>query len=168
MPKPTHIALIASLLLGATAISACSKDAPAPTKKAEQIAPIVTKTIETAEAKVEPKPAPVVKVAEVTPETAGKKVFARCKACHTINDGGRNRVGPNLYGVFGRKSGAVEGFNYSKAMIAADITWTEETVSEYLAKPKTYIPKNKMSFIGLKKEADRDNLIAYLKANTGG
>ena len=168
MPKPTHIALIASLLLGATALSACSKDAPAPTKKAEQIAPVTAKTVETVEAKVEPKPAPVVKVAALTPEMAGKKVFKRCRSCHTINEGGKDRVGPNLFGVIGRTSGTSEGFPYSKAMIAANVTWTEETISAYLANPKAYMPKNKMLFIGLKKEADRDNLIAYLKANTGG
>lgn len=162
MMKPTHIALMASLLLGTVALSACSKDAPTPAAEAVE-APAVT-TVEKVEVKVE---APVA-VVEVTPEVAGKKVFTRCKACHTIDEGGRNRVGPNLYGVFGSKSGSVEGFAYSKAMIAADITWTDETMSAYLAKPKTYIPKNKMSFIGLKKEADRTNLIAYLRANTGG
>jgi len=161
MPKSTHIALMASLLLGTTVLGACSKDAPAPTNEP---ASETVKTAPKPEVKVElPKTAEI-----VTPEMAGKKVFTRCKACHTIDQGGRHRVGPNLYGIFGQKAGAAEGFAYSQAMINSDIVWTDETMSGYLAKPKTYIPKNKMSFIGLKKEADRDNLIAYLRANTGG
>jgi cytochrome c len=93
---------------------------------------------------------------------AGEKVFKKCKACHVI-DKKKNRLGPHLIGVFGRTSGTIEGFKYSKAMQEAAITWDETTIDEYLADPKTYIPKNKMAFVGLKKEEDRANVIAYLK-----
>ncbi len=92
----------------------------------------------------------------------GEKVFKKCKACHVV-DSKKNRLGPNLVGLFGRKSGSVEGFKYSKAMQAADITWDETTLNEYLADPKAYVPKNKMAFRGLKKEQDRADVIAYLK-----
>jgi cytochrome c len=96
---------------------------------------------------------------------AGEKVFKKCKACHVI-DKKKNRLGPHLIGVFGRTSGTMEGFKYSKAMQEAAITWDEATMDAYLADPKGYIPKNKMAFVGLKKEEDRVNLIAYLKEAT--
>jgi cytochrome c len=98
---------------------------------------------------------------------AGKKVFRKCKACHVI-DKEKNRLGPHLIGIFGREAGSVDGFKYSKAMMESGITWDETTIDEYLADPKGYVPKNKMAFVGLKKENDRANVIAYLKEAASG
>ncbi|AIB15672.1 cytochrome C (plasmid) [Azospirillum argentinense] len=96
---------------------------------------------------------------------AGAKVFNQCKACHTIEAGGPNRVGPNLHGVVGRKAGAVETYKYSDAMKNAG-AWDEATLDAYLADPKSAVPGNKMAFAGVKNEQARKDLIAYLKKNS--
>jgi len=95
----------------------------------------------------------------------GEKIFKRCAVCHALEPG-KNKLGPSLSGVFGRTSGSVEGFRYSKAMAGAGIVWTEETISAYLENPRTYVKGNRMSFAGLRKEQDRVDLIAYLKTAT--
>ena len=95
----------------------------------------------------------------------GKSVFKRCIACHSI-DKEKNKVGPHLVGIVGRKAGTVEKFKYSKAMLKKGeegLVWDEANISAYLEKPKTFIPKNRMAFVGLKKEKDRANVIAYMK-----
>ncbi len=94
---------------------------------------------------------------------AGKKVFKKCKVCHSF-DPGKKKIGPHLKGVIGRKAGAVEGYKYSKVMAAADVIWDEANLDKFLTKPKAFMKGTKMSFAGLKKEAQRADLIAYLKA----
>lgn len=106
----------------------------------------------------------VVGAASAQDAAAGEKVFAKCKACHVI-DAPTNRVGPSLHGVVGRTAGTVEGFKYSESMIQHGkdgLVWTNETIDQYLADPKGFIPKNKMAFPGLKKPEDRANVIAYI------
>lgn len=101
---------------------------------------------------------------------AGEKVFKKCKACHKIGDGAKNASGPILTGVYGAPAGQVDGFKYSKALQSAaeeGLVWDEEALHAFLTKPKDFIKKTKMSFGGLKKEADRIAIIEYLKANGG-
>ncbi len=97
---------------------------------------------------------------------AGEKVFNKCKACHTLEEG-KNKVGPSLHGVFGRKAGSVDGFKYSKAMTDFGVTWDEGELKKFLADPKGVVPGTRMTFAGLKKEDEIENVIAYLKANGG-
>ena len=94
---------------------------------------------------------------------AGKKVFNKCKICHTL-EAGVNKVGTSLAGVIGRPAGTVEGFKYSEAMAGSGLTWDAATIDQYLADPKGFVPGNKMAFVGLKKEEERANVIAYLQS----
>lgn len=95
---------------------------------------------------------------------AGAALFAPCKACHTIDKGGKNGLGPNLNGVVGRKAGSVPGFNYSAAMMAFGKIWTPAELDAYLTDPRKAVPGNRMSYPGLKDAQKRAALIAWLKA----
>ncbi|HRY06645.1 MAG TPA: cytochrome c family protein [Hyphomicrobiaceae bacterium] len=99
-------------------------------------------------------------MASAADATNGANVFKKCKACHDVS--GKNKVGPHLNGVVGRKAGAVEGFKYSDAMKNSGITWNEAELDKYLKDPKADIPGNKMVFVGIKDDADRADLVAYL------
>ena len=94
----------------------------------------------------------------------GEKVFKKCKACHVV-DKEKNKTGPHLVGLFGREAGSVKSFKrYSKAIKGSGIVWTAETLDGYLENPKKYLKGGKMAFAGLKKEKDRQNVIAYLES----
>lgn len=96
---------------------------------------------------------------------AGKKVFNKCKACHWA-DKEKNKVGPHLVGLFGREAGALEDFKYSDAMKESGIVWDAETLIPYLKKPKEAVPGTKMAFVGLKKDQQIADVIAYLEEAT--
>ena len=96
----------------------------------------------------------------------GEKIFRRCQACHTLEDGGHESRGPNLHGLFGRKAGTKAGYTFSNAFEASDVTWTEKTLDQFLAEPRPFIPGNKMVFPAIRKPEDRANLIAYLREAT--
>jgi cytochrome c len=125
---------------------------------------------ESAEAKAQPEAKAEASLASLLAEAsveAGQKVFKKCAACHTSNNGGKNKVGPNLYNIVDQKIASSAGFSYSSAMKSKAETvsgWSFEALNAFLTKPKSYIPKTKMGFAGIKKPGDRANLLAYLRS----
>ena len=93
---------------------------------------------------------------------AGKTSFNKCMACHAIGDGAKNKVGPELNGLDGRKSGTVEGYNYSDANKNSGITWNEAQFKEYIKDPKAKVPGTKMAFAGIKNENEINNLWSFV------
>ena len=98
--------------------------------------------------------------------THGEKIFKKCSACHSINKGGENKIGPALYNVLGRQVGGVSNYKYSSALVEYGKSWTFEEMNGFLKKPATYIKGTKMAFAGLRKEKDRASVIIYLNQNS--
>jgi cytochrome c2 len=137
------------------------------TPEEEGAEPAVTPAVAETETEAVAEPEPVAEVAAIDPELikAGEKVFRKCKACHQIGDGAKNRSGPILTGVTGSVAGSVDGFKYSKALMAMaedGLVWDQEALRAFLAKPKAFMKGTKMSFAGLKKDSDLDAITAYL------
>jgi cytochrome c len=93
---------------------------------------------------------------------AGKTAFKKCALCHTT-EAGKNKIGPSLFGVVGRKSASLDGYNYSEAMKKFDHTWDPQTLDAYLVDPRVVVPGTKMIYPGIKDKAERDDVIAYLE-----
>tara|TARA_B100001093_G_scaffold152770_1_gene145516 strand:+ start:13760 stop:14299 length:540 start_codon:yes stop_codon:yes gene_type:complete len=98
--------------------------------------------------------------------TLGEKIFKKCAACHSINKGGKNNIGPALYNVVGRKVGGVADYKYSKALATYDKEWTFEELNGFLLKPSKWIKGTKMAYAGLRKEKDRASVIKYLNQSS--
>ena len=96
---------------------------------------------------------------------AGQRVFNQCRACHTTDQGGRNGVGPNLWGIVGRNAGSIAGFRYSsnlRELATGGLVWNEDRLRAYVANPKSVVPTGSMSFPGLRNETQVNDLMAYL------
>jgi len=97
---------------------------------------------------------------------SGEKIFKKCAACHSINKGGKNKIGPALYNVVGRAVGGVDNYKYSKTLASYNKEWTFEELNGFLTKPSSYLKGTKMSYAGLRKEKDRASVIKYLNQNS--
>ena len=97
---------------------------------------------------------------------SGEKIFKKCASCHSINKGGKNKIGPALYNVVGRAVGGASDYKYSKALASYDKEWTFEELNGFLKKPSSYLKGTKMSYAGLRKEKDRASIIKYLNKNS--
>lgn len=99
---------------------------------------------------------------------AGQRVFNQCRACHTINEGGRHGVGPNIWGIVGQPAGKREGFRYSAKMTelaGQGLTWTEDNLRKYLTNPRDLVPGGSMAFAGIRNPQQLEDLIAFLRQN---
>jgi cytochrome c len=159
MNRPHTVLTISGLALTTVILGACgqeaSQEAPRPTR------PALTAAQKTALLTSLPAPYNVADLAN------GQRVFARCRSCHTITEGGPNMTGPNLYGVFGRAAGAAEGYNYSTAVKQAGFLWDADHLNNWLENPRTFLKGTKMSFAGIPDATDRRDVIAFLKVETG-
>ena len=97
---------------------------------------------------------------------SGEKIFKKCAACHSVNKGGKNKIGPALYNVVGRAVGGVVDYKYSKTLASYNKEWTFEELNGFLTKPSSYLKGTKMSYAGLRKEKDRASVIKYLNQNS--
>lgn len=112
-------------------------------------------------------PAAVQQIAQdVSPLERGAQLYKRCQSCHTLEQDGRHKVGPNMWALYGSTAGTKEGFAYSKAMSESGVIWNDETLSAYIENPRQYMPGNRMSYAGLRKAEDREAVLAYIKAET--
>ncbi len=176
-PKPRSAQAAPSPAAEANSKVATSEKAPPPQSASTQpssahdhMAQAAPASAPTTSAQASKGPAAVAATAATTvtgDAAAGRLVFRKCQACHSIEPG-KNLLGPSLAGIIGRKAGTEQNYNYSPAMKSADIVWSEKTLDRYLEDPAKTVPGNKMPFPGLKTDHDRADVIAFLDASAGG
>ena len=160
------ILLIALIVIGIGKISDLAFHVNKPEKSAYKVE--IPETSSVADSKIDKvvEKVDIVALLALGDISHGEKVFKKCAACHLVNKGGENKIGPALYGVIGRKVASKEDYKYSKAMANYDKDWTFEEMNGYLKKPQSYIKGTKMAFAGLRKEKDRASVILYLNQNS--
>ena len=136
-----------------------------PEKSAYQVAS-VTSVASSASAEASSETGNIMAVFASTSAAEGAKVFKKCAACHSIAEGGKNKIGPALWGVLGRQAGSLPDYKYSKAMASHGKKWSFEEMNGFLIKPKDWIKGTKMSYAGLKSEKERAAVILYMNENS--
>ena len=134
---------------------------PGYTVEVEQATTVSSSTEKTVEEKID-----IAALMAMGDVESGMKVFKKCSACHSITKGGKNKIGPALYNVVGRKVGSVADYKYSKALAAYDKEWNFEELNGFLIKPAKWVKGTKMAYAGLRKEKDRASVIKYLNQNS--
>ena len=137
-----------------------------PEKSAYQVANVTATTTSTETSSASSESGNIMALFASTNAAEGAKVFKKCAACHSIVEGGANKIGPALWGVLGRKVGSVADYKYSKALVAYGKNWSFEEMNGFLIKPKDWIKGTKMSFAGLKNAKDRASVILYMNENS--
>ena len=162
------IVLAVILVLGINEIADVIFYVEKPEKSAYQVASVATITSSaTAETSTENSESGNIMALFSSTSTAdGAKVFKKCAACHSIAQGGGNKIGPALWGVLGRQAGSISDYKYSKAMVEYGKPWSFEEMNGFLTKPKEWVKGTKMSFVGLKNAKDRAAVILYMNENT--
>ena len=158
--------MVALLIIGISKISKIVFHVEKPKKpgyavEVEQVASASASTAEVVEKKVD-----IVALMAMGDLTSGEKIFKKCAACHSIVQGGKNKIGPALYNVVGRKVGGVSDYKYSKALASYNKSWTFEELNGFLLKPAKWIKGTKMAYAGLRKEKDRASIIKYLNQSS--
>ena len=159
------IVLVIILILGINKITDVIYYVEKPEKSAYQVATETT-VASTASAETSSGTGDIMAIFASTSAAEGAKVFKQCLACHSIAEGGKNKIGPALWGVLGRQAGSLPDYKYSKAMAAHGEKWSFEEMNGFLIKPKDWIKGTKMSFAGLKNAKDRAAVILYMNENS--
>ncbi|WP_440911586.1 c-type cytochrome [Candidatus Pelagibacter sp.] len=160
------VLLVALLVIGIGKLSNVIFYVEKPEKPGYAVEVQQASTSTTANATVEDKKVDIAALMALGDVNAGEKIFKKCAACHSINQGGANKIGPALYNVVGRKIGGVADYKYSKAFVEYGKEWNFEELNGFLIKPSKWIKGTKMAYAGLRKEEDRASVIKYLNQNS--
>ena len=160
------VLLVALLVIGIGKLSNVIFFVEKPEKPGYAVEVQQASTSTTATATVEDKKVDIAALMALGDVNAGEKIFKKCAACHSINQGGANKIGPALYNVVGRKIGGIADYKYSKAFVEYGKEWNFEELNGFLIKPSKWIKGTKMAYAGLRKEEDRASIIKYLNQNS--